>query len=360
MFLDDKQIETSVNWLLECGSPPVVYLTHKFLLGTDPESSDMAALWAQVENFGPARDIFSKQEPDGSWCSGGAWAPKPSYNPLEGYEPTTPKYVTTAWILPLLGDMGFDRRDQRIRRACNYALTYQWPNGYFASSHGYMTRHKQSREGDLPNTPCHFALYLMAFARVGMGDDPMLRKSFDLLAGWQREDGGWIDERHKDGTAAPYKIWERSCPWSSYHAVSALYHAGVPEYDEVLRKGLEFLVRHLGTKDETDIRQMYYHGHSTVRELLMLTDIGLGLDQRPVQVLMEWLMSMYQPQKGYFKYSGKPISKYSAKKDGVSPRVMKYRLYHLMEDDWLTYYLTRISRNMLNKTAVADQAQAEI
>jgi len=352
MFLDKKQIETNVDWLLERASPPVAYLTHKHILQTDPDSDEMNDLWQRVGNFAPVKDIFSKQEIDGSWCAGGAWAPKPTYNPQEGYEPTTPKYVTTAWILPLLGDMGFDRRDSRVRKACNYILTYQWPNGFFASTRGYSAQQRKSKNDDIPNTPCHFAIYLMAFAKVGMGRDPLLKKSFDLLARWQRDDGGWVDQRHGDGTAAPYKVWDRSCPWSTSHAVAALYHAGDPDYEDCLRRGMEFLLWHLSIKDETDVRQLFYHGHSPVRELLMFSDKGIGLDKRPIKVILDWLMSMYKPGQGYFKYDGKPISKYSTKTDGVSPRVMKYRLYHLMEDDWLTYYLTLIGKNILEHSEV--------
>jgi hypothetical protein len=360
MFLDDKQIETSVNWLIEHASPPVVYLTHKNILKTDPASPDMIEIWNQVESFKPAQDIFSKQEIDGSWCAGGAWAAKPSYKPAEGYEPTTPKHATTAWILPLLADMGFDKRDRRIRNACNYLLTYQWPNGFFASSRGYMADHKKSKDGDIPNHPCHFALYLLALARVGMGNDPLLTKSFDLLSRWQREDGGWLKDEHRDGTAAPYKVWNRSCPWSSFHAVSAYYHANIPDYKETLEKGLKFLLWHLSSKDEIDICQMYYHGHSPVRELMMFSETGIGLDQRPVQALLEWLMTMYQPLKGHFRYNGKAVSKYSAKKDGVSPRVMKYRLYHLIEDDWLTYYMICIGKNILKSENLTQQPLSQI
>lgn len=360
MFLDEKQIEINVNSLLERASPPVVYLTHKNILKTDPGSPEMTELWNQVETYKPAQDIFSKQEMDGSWCAGGAWAAKPSYKPAEGYEPTTPKYATTAWILPLLADMGFDKRDRRIRNACNYILTYQWPNGFFASSRGYMAGHKKGKGGDIPNNPCHFAVYLLALAKAGMGNDPLLKKSFDLLAQWQREDGGWVKEEHKDGTAAPYKVWDRSCPWSTLHAVSALYHSGNSEYDKALHKGLEFLLWHLSTKEEVDICQMYYHGHCTVRELMMFSDTGVGLDRKPVQAILRWLMTMYKPQKGCFKYNGKPVSKYSTKKDGVSPGVMKYRLYHLAEDDWLTYYLTRIGNNIVRKKEIIDGASMSL
>lgn len=346
MFLAREQIERSTDWLLEHGSPPVQYLTRKYIL--KDASDELANLWQRVEACQPAQNIFARQGADGSWCAGGAWAAKPSYTPGEGYEPTTPKYATTAWILPLLGDMGFDQRDKRIRRACNYLLTYQWANGFFATSHGAPAR-KYRESGRLIKSPCHFALYLLAFSKVGAGNDPQLKKSFDLLVSWQRDDGGWLDERHLDGSASPYKIWDRGCPWSTHHAASALYHAGLPEYEETLKKSLEFVVWHLSTKSETEICQFYYHGHNVIRELLMLSEIGIGLDSRPVTALLEWLMTMYDEQNGHFRYSGKPISKYSRKKNGVSPRVLKYRLYHLIDDDWLTYYLTRVAKNLIDK-----------
>jgi len=348
MFLDRSQIATNVNRLLERASPPVVYLTRKNILDDNPGSTEMIELWGEVLNFKPVRDILSRQEADGSWCAGGAWAARPSYKPAEGYEPTSPKYATTAWILPLLGDMGLDTGDRRIRNACNYLLTYQWPNGFFASSRYYMADQKRSKDGQMPNHPCHFALYLWALARVGMGRDILLQKSFDLLASWQRDDGGWLRDDHLTGKAAPYKIWDRGCPWSTYHTVAAFYYARRPEYEDILKKGLEFLLWHLSTKNEVDICQMHFHGHNPVRELVMFSDTGIGIDSGPVQALTEWLTTMYNPDKGYFKYNGKPVSKYSAKKDGVSPRVMKYRLYHLIEDDWLTYYCTLIGKKLID------------
>jgi len=348
MFLNEEQIDRNIGWLLEHASPPVLYLTHKYILKTDPDSPEMAGLWRQVETCRPVRDIFSKQNPDGSWCAGGAWATKPSYSPQEGYEPTTPKYVTTAWILPLLADMGFDRHDQRIRRACNYMLTFQWPEGFFAGARTLSLRDQADKKSHLPVIPCHFAVYLSAFAKAGMGADPQLKKSFDLLARWQQPDGGWLDERHKTGAIAPYVVWDRSCPWSTYHAASALFHSGDPDYREATRRALRFLVGHLAAKGEDDIKHFYYHGHNTVRELVILAETGLGIDERPVQVLLEWLMTMYHPDEGRFGYTGKPVSQYSTGIDGVSPRVMKYRLYHLIEDDWLTYYLTRIAKNLTN------------
>jgi hypothetical protein len=91
----------------------------------------------------------------------------------------------------------------------------------------------------------------------------------------------------------------------------------------------------------------------------MFAETGVGLDTPAVQALLEWLLSMYNEKKGVFKYDGKPISKYSAKTDGVSPRVMKYRAYHLLENDWLTYYGTRIGKALLTQKETTGAAIAE-
>jgi len=58
-------------------------------------------------------------------------------------------------------------------------------------------------------------------------------------------------------------------------------------------------------------------------------------------------MGMYDVETGRFRYSGKPLSKMSRKADGHPSREFKYRLYHVIEDDWLTYYMVRKSAGAL-------------
>jgi hypothetical protein len=70
-------------------------------------------------------------------------------------------------------------------------------------------------------------------------------------------------------------------------------------------------------------------------------------------------MTMYRADEGCFRYIGKPISKYSNREDGMDARVAKYRLYHLIEDDWLTYYMTRIGANLLDKQFTAQSPSAD-
>jgi hypothetical protein len=349
MILNSRQIESNISWLLANSSPPVKYLTHRYLLSAEPGSRGMRDLWLDVERSESVTEIFSKQEGDGSWCCGGSWTVRPSYIPKQGYSPCTPKYATTIWVLSILGDMGFDRRDERVRRACEYTFSFQRANGFFSDTRANERSKSAMKVRNPRNEPCRFAIYVMALAKVGLSRDPRLRKSYELLLRWQRDDGGWVSERHKDGTAAPYVIWTRSCPWSTYHAAAALYHSGHSRHAKPLGRALEFLVWHLSTKDEREVCRPFYHGHTTIRELLWLSETGIGLSAKPVGALLDWLMAMYLPEEAHFSYRGKPVSRYSVREDGATSTVMKYRSFHLIEDDWLTYYMTRIAANMIRR-----------
>ena len=121
MFLSTEQINTSIGWLLENASPPVRYLTYRHLLKTDPQSQPLVELWRCVENCSDVQDIFSRQNEDGSWFSGGPWGPRGYRRQTgSGFTISRPKFVTTAWILPFLGEMGFSVNDKRIRKSCEY------------------------------------------------------------------------------------------------------------------------------------------------------------------------------------------------------------------------------------------------
>jgi len=338
-------LRKNVDWLLLRSSAPVRYLTRLHILHAQPESREMVDLWEAVENDPVGVEVFSKQEADGSWCAGGPWAPKPTYLQKGGYTPVSPKYVTTVWILSILGDMGYTISDERVRRACEYTLSFLRPNGVLSESRApvgpaYFDENPR-------NVPCRTSIQLAGLSSVGMGADPRLRKSFDLLVRWQREDGGWVQEGHRDGTAAPYKIWNRSCPWVTSFATKALFHSSKPEHREATLKALRFLLWHLDQKGEQDVRRFFWHGHDAVRELLMFSEMGFNPSQRSIKILLDWLEGMYSPDEGAFHYQGKPISKMRVRQDGADPRVMKYRLFHLIEDDWLTYWMTRIETNFL-------------
>lgn len=340
MLLSEEQIGKNISWLLTNGSVTVGYLTHKHLLNTPLRSKLMRELWREVEVCSDAQEIFSGQEADGSWCSGGSWAPKPSYKLKGGYSAFTPKYVTAVWILSILGDMGFDIRNELVKKAYDYTLSFQRPNGLFSRYNVPPATHEALETDNPPNSPCNLSVFLLGLGKVNTGGLGPLKKSYDLLVSWQRSDGGWVHQRHKEEFN-----WTRSCPWVTHHAAAALYHSQRPEYQDALRKSLKFLVWHLSLKKDHEIRRFFYRGHSMVRELLMFSETGIGMDEHSVRVVLEWLLSMYDSTDGRFRYRGKPISKHTWREDGATAQVLKYRLYHLIKDDWLTYYMTRIAVN---------------
>jgi len=337
MTLSLNQIEKNVDWLLANGSAPVQYLTHKHILGKSGSSKAMRSLWREVEDSPCVREIFAKQEEDGSWHAGGSWAHSPSYTVKGGIDPYRPKYVTTVWILPLLGEMGYSVSDKRILKACRYVIS----NGYFLELifNKPTTQIKQTKT-DL--CPCRFAQYMMALGAVNFVDDAKVEKGYEVLLCMQRDDGGWFYTRHAD-----QMDWTRSCLFSTYHSTMAFYYSGNPAHRKALIRGAEFILWHLSTKKASDLRQFYFHGHNLVRELVMLSELGIGIHTKAVKEILKWLMTMYDAKEGCFRYTGKPVSKYRKKQDGIDATVAKYRFYHVIEIDWLTYHMTTIAANII-------------
>jgi hypothetical protein len=352
MFLTAEQIKKNTDWLLANASPPVQYLTHIHLLGLDPDSRAAMKLWQAVEQSEIVQDLFAKQHPDGSWFDNMPWARKPAYIPQAGYSPFTPKYVTTIWILSILGEMGFRVGDPHIDRACKYVLDHQLPNGLFhrfAKSETIPVWGMKSAS-ELESAPCELSVYLGALTRLGMGSDPRLTKSFDLLVAWQREDGGWVLQKHLEE-----RFKTRSCPSSSHGAAVALYQSGHREYEPALRKAFSFLIGHLTLKDPHEMCRFIFRGHNLLQEMLMFSDLGVGLDTQPVQKYLEWLLSLYNPQRGCFHYSG---SMQDA--TDLDPGGAKYGLFQLIDDEWLTYRITRIAANLLRSNSTPERLRGAI
>ena len=339
MILDSSQIKKNIGWLLNNGSAPIKYLTHKHILGSNHSSKAMRDLWCDVENSPCVQEIFGKQQKSGSWYAGGSWAHNPSYSLKGGIDPYSPKYVTTVWILPFLGEMGYTSGDKRILKACHYVVSH----GLFLNPLFSLPTKEISRS-TIDFFICPIAQHMIALGSVNFIDDVKIEKGYKVLLCLQHKDGGWVDPRHSEQLG-----WSRSCPFSTYHAVMALYHSKNSAYKEALIRGIRFILWHLSTKKDCDLRQFYYHGHTTVRELVIFSELGIGLQTRAVRTILRWLMAMYDAEEGCFRYTGKPISKFSKEEDGIDSRVAKYRFYHMIENDWLTYHMTLIGANMMTK-----------
>ena len=365
MWLTKDEINRNIRWLLAQASSPVKYLTTKHILREDSASQQMRALWAEVAQGPDADEILSRQNDDGSWFSGGPWGPRGYRRQTPpGYTADRPKFVTTAWILPYLGEMGFTVDDARVRASGEYIVQH------IDLPEPVTTELERSQ-----NCCGLYAAPLRALASIGMASDRRLEGRWDRLLQCQRSDGGWLNPSHLADSPTPSKTqgrwpWDRSCVWGSTFAAQALYASDVPNHRGALRQALEFLLWHLSQQDLEHIRTWVYHGHAIVRELLMFSEAEIDMTTAPVQALLSWLRGYYRPDEGAFRTQDRPapgfvrqvsaIVKEAEARYGpdywtaipkVDAPVLRYHLYHLVEDDWLTYYLTRIAANLLPESA---------
>ena len=117
--IDPKQYENTLNWLLEPENPSVRYLTLRDILKYPLDSTQIMEAKASLEIWGKVQRIFKKQKQEGYWESKD--------------DPYNPKYKASYWQIMILGMLGFDKRDERVKRACDYIFRFQHPDGGFTS-----------------------------------------------------------------------------------------------------------------------------------------------------------------------------------------------------------------------------------
>jgi hypothetical protein len=112
-----------------------------------------------------------------------------------------------------------------------------------------------------------------------------------------------------------------------------------------------------------------YHGHNIVKELVMFSESGLDMQRPPIRTLLNWVKGYYHPYEGMFRTHETPRANFVRQISAMmktfehhhgghywtaiakaSTPVIRYQLYHVVEDDWFTYYLTRIALNMTTQT----------
>jgi len=109
----------STDWLLEPENTSVRYFTLKDLLDYSDKDSEAAEAKEAIRRSEKVLRIFGKQKPEGYWES--------------AEQPYHPKYKSTYWQIMILGQLGLDRGDERVRKACEYVFNLQHEMGGFSS-----------------------------------------------------------------------------------------------------------------------------------------------------------------------------------------------------------------------------------
>ena len=126
-----------------------------------------------------------------------------------------------------------------------------------------------------------------------------------------------------------------------------------------------FLYTHLTWQKPEQLKTWVYHGHNIIRELEIFYHTGIDMKLPVIQTILNWLREYYHPEEGAFRTQDKPMpdfarhvtgifksferekgEKYWSEEAKVSQQVLRYQLYHLVEDDWLTYRLTGLAMKM--------------
>ena len=215
----------ALNWLLEpdLENPSVRYLTLRDLLGATDQDIDLQRARKALMANGPVPVILAAQNADGSWT------------------PRSGIFQVSDMQLIILAEMGVDERDERVQRACEYALThYVAENGAFAE-----------RLPALNNETYHCKNGLMCYAltRLGFKNDARVERALSWQA--QAVSGDWAGGRNfeENGTCGPdFACRENDglpCAWGAIKAARAFQAVADERKTQPLREALDKTIQFL-------------------------------------------------------------------------------------------------------------------
>ncbi|MFD0373316.1 prenyltransferase/squalene oxidase repeat-containing protein [Streptomyces sp. NPDC127114] len=162
------------------------------------------------------RWLESRQDRTGSW---GTFVPDTTL-PNDGPCP----YVTAQAVEVAL-DCGADPHDPGVRRALDWLLAHQRPDGTYEALW---------YRGLTPGT----AMALVAFGRAGLGDHPVARRARQALLRTQLEDGSWGPGETGTLGDDPSSGTVEETAW----ALRALLASGVPADDPQVRRAADWIL----------------------------------------------------------------------------------------------------------------------
>jgi hypothetical protein len=217
----------------------------------------------------------------------------------------------------ILGQLGMDQTDARVRKACEYIFQLQLAEGGFSSytsERGLKEYEVQRRKGKKLPSPREYASSFVhehqyscltgnvaaALMRIGYGQDPRVKKALEWLVKIQNIDGGWL---------CPY--WrahikdKHGCFCGTIcllEAFSLVRKESLPEeMKQTVEKGAKFLLMHRLFKADHHNYEVinrswltlgfpFFYGYNILRGLDVLTRLGYVKDERlndAIEVLLQ-------------------------------------------------------------------------
>ncbi len=235
-----------IQWLLDEDNPSVRYFCLKDLLNKEEDEQELKAARSLIAKSQIVSKIFSKQSPKGYW-----------EDPDSPYQP---KYKASYWQIMILSQLGMDRSDPRVAKACESIFQFQHKEGGFSGETEKTALREYNwclkRGEQLPEfkkwmankiyegqMSCLTGNMVAALIRLGYKDDRRAKKALQWLVQVQNKDGGWL---------CPY--WqahikdEHSCfmgtitPLDAFSQVPA--KSRTREMVRAIHRGAEFLLMH--------------------------------------------------------------------------------------------------------------------
>ncbi len=162
------------DWLLEDDNPSIKYLTLREILGKAVTAPEVKRARKDIMVSGVVPKILAKQS------SAGYWEKEEDFY-------VRAKYKGTVWQLIILAELLADRDDPRIKKACEFILTWSQDR----ESGGFSYRGSQDRGGQHSGViPCLTGNMTWSLIRLGYLDDPRVRRAIDWIVTYQRFDDG--------------------------------------------------------------------------------------------------------------------------------------------------------------------------
>jgi hypothetical protein len=222
-----------VGWLLEKDNPSVRYFTLTQIQDKPQNSPEAQEAKKEIMLSGVVPKILAKQH------DGGYWEASEKFY--------TTKYRGTVWQLIILAELGADRNDQRIKKACEFILE----NSQDRKSGGFSAWLSVKVGGGRYSgvLPCLTGNMVWSLIRLGFLEDPRVQRGIEWIVKYQRFD---------DGEAWPPKIWpyekatfcfgKHSCFMGVVKALKALVEIPADKRSvaavDTLNRGAEYLLKH--------------------------------------------------------------------------------------------------------------------
>jgi len=296
-----------IEWLLEKENPSVRYFTLRDLLDKGENDLEVTRAKEAISNSKVMAKIFSKQKHEGVW-------EKPE-------NPYHPKYKSTYWQVMILGQLGMDKSDKRVQRACEFVLNLQLDEGGFSSytkkralvEYEWMRTRTALKEKLQPEPEtwaqslvtehqysCLTGNICAAMLRTGYGRVSRVKKALNWLVNIQNRDGGWLCPYWKAHIRDKHGCFYGTiCPLEAFSEIPETERS--PEIKHAVEGGAEFLLMHrLYKADHHGYKVInrqwlkfsfpWFYGYHVLRGLSVLTKLGCIDDERlmdAVEVLVQ-------------------------------------------------------------------------